>query len=251
MIYLIKAIYISFLLPPGIFIMAFILIGIFLRKKQKVLFVVSICCGLLLYIFSSDVFGDILMQRLEYKYTPPKDFSGDVLVLLGGGGVDKSPNVGFEGHVGPDASNRILTIYSLYNKLNCPIILSGGRLYDLNDTEANIGSKILNNFGVPREKLIQEDQSQNTTQNALFTSKILKEKGFKNPILVTSAYHMPRAVMEFERNNVKVIPYPAGYRTTHEVKFNILTLSPASSNLDKTALAMKEYLGILKLKIER
>lgn len=248
-IYLVKVIYYSFLLPPGIFIVAFVLLGFLSRKKQKGLTAISMVFAILLYAMSIDVVGDLLIHDLEYKYTPPLEYSGDVLIMLGGGGVDKSPNVGFQGHLGSDASNRLITIFSLYQKTGYPIILSGGTLFGLSDTEANIGKNILMSVGVPKEKIFLEDKSSNTEQNAKYSAEIINANGFKKPILVTSAFHMPRAVREFEGNNMKVVPFPAGYRTTGETKVNILTLLPASNNLDKTALAIKEYIGILKLKI--
>jgi uncharacterized SAM-binding protein YcdF (DUF218 family) len=249
LIYFIKVIYNSFILPPGVFIFGFFVVAFISRKKQRKVAVLSLVLGLLLYLLSNDIVSGILISPLEYTYTPPSELDGDVIIVLGGGGIDKSPNLGFEGHMSSNASNRLITVNSLYQKTGLPIIFSGGLLYDLNDTEANIGSMILTSFGIPRDKILLEDKSQNTAQNAEYTARILNEKNFSRPILVTSAYHIPRAVREFAKNNVTVTPFPAGYKTSRERKVNILTLSPSSGNLDKSAIALKEYLGILRIKV--
>jgi uncharacterized SAM-binding protein YcdF (DUF218 family) len=92
-----------------------------------------------------------------------------------------------------------------------------------------------------------ENKSINTEQNAQFTKKVMNLKKLEHPILVTSAFHMERVVLNFSRIGVKVVPYPSDFQTNHNI--NIYPSKFVPADLMNTRLALKEYLGILALKI--
>jgi uncharacterized SAM-binding protein YcdF (DUF218 family) len=56
-----------------------------------------------------------------------------------------------------------------------------------------------------------EEQSRTTYENALYTAELLKQKGIQNVVLVTHAWHMPRARAAFEHFDVRVIPAPTAF----------------------------------------
>jgi uncharacterized SAM-binding protein YcdF (DUF218 family) len=113
---------------------------------------------------------------------------------------------------------------------------------------------LLEQLGVPRSAMWLETQSRNTYENALYSQKILQAKGIQRVILVTSAWHMPRAVGVFEHVGLQVIPAPTDFTVTREqtsveqqtqVLRTLMDLLPSVENLANTSKAMKEYLGIL------
>jgi uncharacterized SAM-binding protein YcdF (DUF218 family) len=114
-------------------------------------------------------------------------------------------------------------------------------------------AEILKMLGVPEEVLWYETESRNTYENALFTRRILEEKGIDRIVLVTSAMHMPRAVGLFEKQGFEVIPAPADYNVTQSdwerlwqpnLTTQLFNASPSVGNLSDTTLALKEYIGI-------
>ena len=198
----------------------------------------------LFYLLAMPFFGDSLIHSLEVQYQPPLEMSGDVIVMLGGGATLDTPNPSGRGNVSGDAANRLLTCLQLYHQLKVPIVLSGGQVFRTTGPEAEIAKATLLGIGVPSAKLIVENQSRNTTENAKFTKKILDQLGFHRPVLVTSAFHMPRAVNEFTRAGVAVLPYPTGYRVNTRQEFEFRKLIPTAEALENTSLALKEYLGL-------
>ncbi|HWR45460.1 YdcF family protein [Sporomusa sp.] len=245
MLVLIKFLYITFLLPPGLFIAALTLLCLWLyRRKQQGVRVLAVITGLL-YLISTPLVGDWLMRSLETRYQPPQSVSGDVIVMLGGGATADTPNVHGKGHLTGFAANRLLTAAQLHYITGAPIIISGGQVFANSGKEAEIAEHILRGLGIPANKIIVEGQSLNTADNAKFTKKILDEQGFSSPVLVTSAFHMERSVKQFTKYNMAVTPYPTDYQTNTQFIFEWHQLWPRADAFYNTQLAIKEYLGLL------
>lgn len=247
MLVLIKFLYITFLLPPGLFITGLAALCLWMRKhKQRGVGVLAFITGLL-YIISTPLFGDYAMRSLESRYQPPATVNGDVIVMLGGGATADTPNIHGKGHLMGSAANRLLTAAQLYHSTGVPIIVSGGQVFANTGKEAEIARHILQGLGIPDEKIIVEGQALNTTDNAKFTKQILTEKGFTNPILVTSAFHMERSVGQFAKFNMTVLPYPTDYQTNTSHIFEWNQLWPRADAFYNSQLAIKEYLGLMAI----
>jgi len=247
MLYFIKFVYSSFILPPGIFILAFLILSIYLmRKKHKKPAAILLVADLLLYILSTGVFSNAFIHTLEGKYSFPKEIRGDVIIELGGGAIADTTGVHGKGTLSSNAASRMITVLQLYNKLKVPIIVSGGKVYEDTGDEAQISKAILMSLGVAAEDIIIDNRSLNTEQNAKNCAVILKEKGFTKPLLVTSAFHMPRSVKLFMKKGVRVTAIPCDYQTNSKLTTTLWSFVPSSFSLSNTALAFKEYLGMLK-----
>lgn len=248
LIYFIKFLYSTFLFPPGSIIIALLLLCFYLYRRHSDLAKVIIMITLVFYLATISLVGDQLIGSLERKYQPPSDISGDVIIMLGGGATLDTPNVYGQGHLSGFAANRLLTCAQLYHRLTLPIIVSGGKVLETTGSEADIAKVILMGLGVPGDKIIVENQSLNTTENAKFTKGLLAEYGFIQPILVTSAFHMERSVLQFKKVNLSVTPYPTDYQTNLQIKFQPHQLWPSANALLNVSLALKEYVGILAIK---
>ncbi|MGE5418097.1 MAG: YdcF family protein [Acidobacteriota bacterium] len=246
MLYIKKIIY-SFIAPPGIIILFMLLFSLWLYKKRKekrgaawLLFL-----SFVFYIASTPLLGDFLLHSIEYRYIPPLNPSGDVIIMLGGGAVQGSRDVDGVGSLSGSAASRLLTAYQLHQRLRIPVIVCGGQVFSDTANEAEIAQRKLISLGMSSKMIIMENTSRNTAENADNTKDILLRHKFGRPILVTSAYHMPRAVSNFERIGIKVEPYPTDYCTGTDVGIYANKMAPSAGGLSATDAAVHEYLGML------
>ena len=137
----------------------------------------------------------------------------------------------------------------LHRKLKYPLVLSGGLVFEENGREADIGARLFKASGVEDKYLLLDNISRNTVENARFTSQLCEQNGFKKIILVTSAYHMPRSVALFRREGVDVIPYPTDYLTNRTLVLDAFAFTPNHHSVSHAAIAIKEYLGMLAVKM--
>lgn len=246
MIYFLKSLA-SFILPPGLVVTILLLCTYCLRRQRLIAWTIG-SCALLLYLLSTPIVGDCLVRSLEARHTPPPVVTGDVIVVLGGGATLDTPDVGGAGHLGAHAVSRLVTGIQLQWQLDVPLLVAGGQVFAFSGPEAQIMRRVAIGLGVPPERIIAETESLNTEQNARNVKAILQENGFQSPILVTSAFHMPRAVWLFKRQGVSVIPYPADYQVNRASTFYWFQLLPNEGAFRNSCLALREYLGLLGAK---
>lgn len=248
MLYVLKVIYSTFFVPPGIFLVLLLALVIRLYRRQRQSAALLFGFTFLFYLCTIPAVADPIIRSLEARYTPPAVISGDVIVLLGGGATMDTPNIDGHGHLSGSAANRLLTAAQLYHKYQLPILVSGGKVLETSGTEAEISQTILLGLGIPANKIIVENQSLNTTQNAEYSKKLLDYHGLSQPILVTSAFHMPRAVLQFQKAGIKVLPWPTDYQANVHSLISWFDFVPASSALTNIALSTKEYLGLAAIR---
>ena len=227
----------SWILPPGIFILLMLALCVKLLKFSKKLSITVLVVTLIFYLLCTSLVAEKFMGWLEEMHSPPAqvETSGaDVIVLLGGGAISQVPDV--------DGVNRLLTAVRLQKLLNVPIIISGGQVYSDSGAEAEISARILKTLGVPEDKIITETKSVNTSQNARYTATLMREKNFKKPLLVTSAFHMNRAMLNFSLHRFKPIAYPTDFTVAHNSTFHYTKLRPQAEALLLNVTVMQELL---------
>ncbi len=224
----------SLILPPGILIIVFLLIAL-LEKKRKFIRYLAFISAIFVYLISIEPVKDLLLYPLEKSYRVTEILNADAIVILGGG-------VYSWGSFPEDASNRLFTGYILHRKTKLPLIVSGGGVEGkISDSVAM--AVMLKEFGVEDKKIIEENKSRDTAQNALYVSEICKEKSFKKVILVTSAYHMKRAVKIFKQAGLEVLPYPADFKQSNH--YNIYSFLPKFGNFALSSKAIREYVALM------
>jgi len=234
----------SFLLPSVFsFILMFSgLIFLLVRKKKigKILLILGVT---FYYLFSITPVSDFLISLLENQYQYPAEEqigSIDIVVVLSGGVKNrKLPLPSALGDSTLFRLNEALKIY--FSKKEKPlIIVSGTSPIDRLAKESLFGAKFLESFDIPEDKIVWEVMSGNTFQHAKEVKKIIGNKSF---LLITSAYHMPRAIKTFQKTGLDPIALPTDYQ--YENFYNILSFLPQADNLKKSNLAFHEYFGIL------
>lgn len=253
MLYFIKILY-AFISPPGGIILALIVFNIYLfKKKFKSAYFLSAIIAVF-WLLSTNYIAFFLVKPLENQYKNPtinelKQGTYDSIIMLGGGAINVEDIEG-NGQVSGYVANRMLTVYRLHKKLDLPIILSGGKVFEDTGREADIEKRIFVNMGIADHDLLVENQSRNTIENVKYTKVIMQEKGLQNPIVVTSGFHIPRAMLIFNQENIKARAYVSDYQMSDSISLSIFNLLPNNQSLNISCVAIREYLGILALKLK-
>jgi uncharacterized SAM-binding protein YcdF (DUF218 family) len=246
--FILKKILTPLLLPPGIFIVILMFSGLwFLFKKNWKAGAINCLIGISLWSLSIAPVSDALMRGLESDLKIPEKAAGDVIILLGGGVNDKVPDLTGIGAPSGDMIERIVTAVRLQKRLDIPVIVSGGAVFKGRAAEAPIVRRFLVDLGVPDNKIIVEDKSRDTIENAKYTKEIGKKYGFKKPILITSAFHIKRSVLSFKKVEIEVTPFPTGFRTWKDRRYGWEDYLPGS--LNQSYAALREYMGLLFYKL--
>jgi uncharacterized SAM-binding protein YcdF (DUF218 family) len=241
--FLLKKTLTVFFLPPGIFLVLLVAGMLFVRKRFR-----SFLFGLflLLYLLSIEPIKYLLLLPLENRYPVPSWSQMqhvDAIVVLGGGALENAPDMGGQGALSGDSLVRVMAAYRLHARLKKPIIASAGAVFG-SKPEAEISRNILYSLGVKPEFVLVETKSKDTKENALFASAICAPRKWNRIVLVTSAFHMKRSVMLFSRFFNDIVPFPTDYKTLRR-GYSFWSFLPDASSLADTAVAIKEYLGII------
>jgi uncharacterized SAM-binding protein YcdF (DUF218 family) len=244
-----------FVYPLGLACLIILAVLLIVRQPgwQRALLIVAL---LALWLGGNRWVAMGLARSLEWRYLPPDPIpQAQVIVLLGGGTQSASyPRSMVEVN---NAGDRVLYAAWLYRQGVAEyILLSGGSLgWSAEvDPPAQQMAALLEMMGVPSEALWLEPVSRNTYENARYSARILRERGVRRILLVTSASHMPRSVRLFEAQGFEVIPLPTDYTVTVEewqalwrgsLESHVLGLLPTASGLALTTQVLKEYMGML------
>jgi uncharacterized SAM-binding protein YcdF (DUF218 family) len=245
-VFLLKKILAAFLLPPGLFVALLMATGIWaLRRRQRSTGILALLLGFMLWGMSLGPVATYLQLGIQEGMTLPRQLHGDVIILLGGGTNDSIRDLTGVGAPSDEMMTRLVTAVRLQKRTNAPIIVSGGALLATDTPEAWIVRRFLADLGVPRNKIIIEDRSRDTVENGRYVAEICTKQGFKHPFLVTSAYHMKRALLVFQRQGLAVTPLPSDLRYDHPKKVTPYTFLPSMAALTGTSASLHERLGLL------
>jgi uncharacterized SAM-binding protein YcdF (DUF218 family) len=196
-----------------------------------------------LYVCSTGSFSYYLMETLERDF-PAQELSkvekADAIVLLGGA-LRGDPQMGTLPDLNQYA-DRLVHAVALYKAGKADYILLSGGSSPGSRSEAHLMQDILAIMGVPAEHLILEDQSRDTHDNAVNSAHLLKTRGMHRVLLVTSAFHMPRAYPLFQAQDLKVIPAPTDFQRVI-LTSTLPTGLPGVKNLYRTTDALHEIVG--------
>ncbi|NNC99818.1 MAG: YdcF family protein [Gammaproteobacteria bacterium] len=220
--------------------------GIFRWKKiGRSLTLVSI---LILLLSSNPNVAKWLVKSLEQQY-PQRDLGStekhDAIVVLGGGLRIPLPPALYT-QIG-SGSDRLWHAVRLYRAGKADeIILAGGNIFELLDFqgEAYYASELLQQWGIPKSAIFIEANSRTTRQNARNTARYLAERDIRKILLVTSAYHMPRAIAAFGQLSLVITPASADILIRNYSLPEVLQWVPSAPALAQTTLAVHEYYGM-------
>lgn len=172
-------------------------------------------------------------------------------ILLGGlSGYDETYKQGFFNA----SSDRFIQTLRLYKQghIRKIIVTGGNAIFNKDDfREADFLVENLIESGVPREDILTERAAKNTIENSRFTHRITDSLQLRKPyVLITSAFHMPRALTIFKKEGMEVRPFPCAYLVLpSDKKFNWLSLIPSANAFNLWQTYLKEQAGNLFIKL--
>lgn len=234
-------------------LVAFGLILLVFSRKQKT-GKVFVALGMIVLLMCSleGVSGRIL-RTLEAQY-PPLSVPGIMrpaimgttepavkwIVVLAGGVVGDS-TLPIQLQVSQHSRVRLMEGIRLHHLLpGSKIILTGGIGFE-GPPGATTLSRVAQELGVAKTDMVLEVESRDTKDHPLYVRDLVKHEPF---ILVTSAFHMPRAMKLFEKQGLTPIPAPAGPWKPAEEFWSPANLFPSSTGIRLAELAYHEYMGL-------
>ncbi|MBV1910964.1 MAG: YdcF family protein [Kangiellaceae bacterium] len=163
------------------------------------------------------------------------------IVVLAGGRISSSPEYGDIDTVSSKTLQRIQYAAWLHRKTRLPILVTGGSVYGESTAESVLMNQtMLSAFNIAPKWI--EVNSKNTAENAKFSNEILKRNGITEILLVTHSNHMQRAVAEFERAELKIIPAPTVFQST---RTSWIDYFPSARALYESQQSLHEMVGKL------
>ena len=196
--------------------------------------------------------GNILILPLEQRFPPWDPSRGPPagIVVLGGAIM---PDVSAARGVVAlnEAAERITVTAELARRYpTARIIYTGGSNALLFDriVEAPFAVRELEALGVAHDRITAEEQSRNTIENAVFSRLIAQPKPDEVWLLVTSAFHMPRAIAAFRAAGFPVEAYPVNWLTRGPFDAT-RPFGSLGAGLRRTDIAVHEWIGLLAYRL--
>jgi len=243
----------QWLLPPGLLILL-LLAGWWLSARFPRLSALCFVAGVGgLWLMSLPLVmeqGARLLERepaLDVQAWPQLAQQADAIVVLGAGRERGDPAWGGADQPSLLALQRMRFAATLAKANGLPVLTSGGLHYGEPPSEAELMATYLQaDFGVP--VTWQERDSHTTWENAQLSARILQPLGKRRVVLVTQAWHMPRARWSFEQAGFTVIAAPMAFLGgAHGRPF--AGLLPESRAMWHNAQLLNEALGLLAYRV--
>lgn len=233
------------LLPPGGLLIVFLFCWI-LRKKLHVLTSLLFWPTLTIFILMTlPATSKQLASILETEPALPASAwaslaqQADAIVILGGG-RNLADDAWGQDQPSLLSQQRLRYGARLARASGLPILVSGGLHHGQPPSEAKLAASILSqDFAI--EAKWREDFSRTTWENARFSADILHAEDIRRIVLVTDAWHMPRARWSFEQHGFEVIPAPQGFWSAPQKGGN--SLLPDSQAMLRSSILLHEWLG--------
>lgn len=208
-----------------------------------------ILTGTVLFIALITVFpvGKYLVSILENRFPVARTLPSDITGIITLGGMINQFITTQRGQAAlGGGAERMTEFVALARRYpSAKLVFTGGSasLTRPDITEADAARVFFRDMGLDPARIVFEDKSRNTYENAVFTFRSMAPKARENWILITSASHMPRSIGVFRKAGWKVIPYPVDFETEWPYRFGLgLGMVGGIENL---SLALHEWMGLV------
>ena len=221
------------------------------KKRRRCAWLLFWVAVLGLWVCSTGPFVSLLLRPLERPFRDPQAPARvDAIVVLGGM-IDLGLSDERHIELNPNADRLFAAIELARRMPHAVIIFSGGSgsLFDQAHREAPLLRAAAMRMGVPERQIVAESASRNTYENAAETKRILQERRLHSVLLVTSAYHMRRALGCFHKLGLEPIPHAVDFRS-HDGPLDPMCWVPDVNNLSEASAAIKEYVGLVTYRLK-
>lgn len=188
----------------------------------------------------------LVMWPLENRFPQQQAAKGPVhgIVVLGGAiGVARGDVV-----MNSAAARMTKAVELARLHPEAKLVFTGGAanlISPVTKTEADGAQLLFDGLGLPRERMILEDKSRNTRENAIFTRDLVQAKPGERWLLITSAWHMPRAMGVFRKAGFDIEAFPVDFLTEAELSKFVRVSGRAPRGLSIADDGFKEWVGLL------
>lgn len=233
--------------PPGWLWLGGLAVTCALLLRQRRRAAVGVLCAWLAYTAAgNELLGKTLLRSLERGFGPlPSATQLDAVVVLGGG-TDRTPwgapQLSYSG-------DRVRVGAELFHAGRTPLLVTTGRsIPGLSQPhQRNLAEEtatLWQRQGIPRAAIIGLPQPHNTRTELQAVAQLVRERGWTRVGIVTSAWHLRRAMSLARRFDVPAIPIPADVRGEVPA-WTVVQLIPTGSGFYAVQVAFKEYVGEL------
>lgn len=233
--------------PVFVFFCLFVIVGLRCAMSGWGRFVFFLTI-LFFYCASTPVVVNPLFTRLEGEKSVkqlPKTHYDAAVVLTGMVTLSLSRENSVEFGDGVD---RILKGMDMVRHKQADyLVISGGsgELIGPVISESKLLKAFAVRFGIPKEKILIDANSRNTRENALMTKLLLESYNLKKIALITSAFHMPRAIGCFKAVGLAPDPVPVDYQVPPPKKKDFRNYFPKAATLSRFSTLIHELVGII------
>lgn len=239
------------LLPPANGLLLAAIGGVLLWRRQRWGRWLVVAGIVLLWLCSLHIVAVCLARPLEMRYPAWSGGSlapAQAIVVLGGGRQRAAPEFAGADTVSSASLERLRYGAYLARQSGLPLLLTGGLPDGGAQAEAETMQITLQrDFGIKARWL--ESASNNTLENARFSAALLQAAGIKHVVLVTHAWHMPRAVDAFSAAGLQLMPAPMGYLSARPL--TLFDFLPRAEAMAESKRVMHEWIGLLWYALRR
>lgn len=243
---------IATLLLPPLSLLLLLALGLFLTwRKRKIGRPLIALSFILLWLSATPYVTGGGLRWLDSMTaplaSPPAGAHAEAIVILGGGSYFNAPEYDGTDTVNDATLLRLRYGAHLYRETGKPILVTGGKPLGNPVAEAQqMKAALEQDFGVPVRWT--EDNSDNTYENALYSYRLLHAQGIRRIVLVTHAWHMPRAADIFRRAGFEVVEAPTAFTTRQRT--DLLALLPRGSSMHDSQIFVHELIGLVWYRVK-
>ena len=193
--------------------------------------------------------GVFLIAPLENRFPmPPSDLPSLEGIIVLGGAINDGASAARGETVFDEGGERLTEAVVLAKRYpQARVVYTSGTtsfVPGATSTEALQARKFMSQMGIAPERVTIEDKSRNTDENARFTAAIVHPQASQRWIIVTSAFHMPRAIGVFEKAGFHPIAYPVSFYTFGRSSDDLRLSFESERSLRVFEIALHEWIGL-------
>jgi uncharacterized SAM-binding protein YcdF (DUF218 family) len=229
-------------------------LGVFLLivNRRRIGIYALISAVIALVIFGFAPVSNVMLLTLSERFPAwQADGQGPDGIIILGGAIDSELSAARERLEVDSSADRIFAMLDLARRYpTAKIVFSGGsgNLFQNSVPEAPFAGRLLEQFGLGNNRVILESVSRTTAENAAETRKLVTPQHNERWLLVTSAFHMPRAMAAFRGVGFNVEAYPVDFRTAGW-QDAWKPFDKISAGLARSDVAVHEWIGLIGLRL--
>jgi uncharacterized SAM-binding protein YcdF (DUF218 family) len=232
----------GFLTPPAVLILLSLVGALLALRWRGFGLALVMLSSTALYVLATPVVASYLLHEVEAGIPDRADLSRAQAIVVLGAGVHPGDGAAAPDTLGPLSLERVVYAAEADRALHLPVAVSGGRVFPAQTAESALMQAVLQrDFGVP--VAWKDEESRTTYENALYTARLLAPERITTIVVVTHAWHMPRALWAFERVGLQPLPWPAPRDVVRLRRID--DVLPSIAALDDSSHALHEMIGAL------